>query len=198
MQFNFVLHQFTNFYNCMFFPFHQLLNPLHSAARYGKYRKVISLLKKSDDINKKNERGVSMWKANSNHWNHGLDFWSKLLDRVTGFDLFNFHPIKCAELDDINCLFISWTSKSPFLWMLVNVHECTMHKLHRWMCIVNLWCTCIELTVPSGTLPTYCKHVKATRSILTKNYCAIENCCQVPYWLGLTRLIPMVLSNVTM
>ena len=101
-----------------------------------------------------------LWLALSNQWTGlGPDCWTGLLDWITGFNLVtshDFHPIKFAEFDylTINC-----TSSSHC--MLVNVHECTLHKLHRRMCIMSSWC---EFTAPSGCS----KYVKKTPELLAK------------------------------
>ena len=75
----------------------------------------------------------------------GLDYWTGLMDWVTGLNLFishDLHPIKYCKFGYNKC-----TSSSQC--MLGNVHECTMHKLHGQMCIMNSWCTRSELRAPS-------------------------------------------------
>ena len=67
------------------------------------------------------------------------------MDWITRLNLFmshDLHPIKCCKFGYSKC-----TSSSHC--MLGNVHECTMHKLNEWMCIMNSWCTCSELKAPS-------------------------------------------------
>ena len=85
------------------------------------------------------------------------------MDWITGLNLFishDFHPIKCRKFGySINC-----TSSSHCI--LGNVHECTMHKLHGQICIMNSWCTRSELKAPSDVQ----KIIKSTdKGLFTKN-----------------------------
>ena len=71
-----------------------------------------------------------------------------------------------AELQYMYCNsckfgYCNWAAS--FYFMLRNVHECTMHKLHGWMCVINLWCTLSELKAPSD----YSKRKRAPK-VLTK------------------------------
>ena len=64
----------------------------------------------------------------------GLDYWTGLIDWITGLNLFISHDLKCCKFG-----YSKRTSSSHC--MLGNVHECTMHKLHGRMCIIHSWCT---------------------------------------------------------
>ena len=110
----------------------------------------------------------------------GLDCWTGLMDWIAGLNLFlshDFHPIKCCKFGYSNYLTKSCTSPSHYV--LGNVHERTMHKLHGRMCIMNSWCTCSELKAPSD----YSKHKRAWK-VLTKgsllNYVLSE--CEEECW----------------
>ena len=91
-------------------------------------------------------RGISvslLRKVISNHWTGfsvdwiaGLDWWTGLLDLICSFCMIS---IPSNVNLNSNYLTVSCTSSSH--WMLGNVHECTMHKLHGRMCIMNSWCT---------------------------------------------------------
>ena len=73
----------------------------------------------------------------------GLDCWTGLMDWITALNLFishDLHPIKCLS-------YSKRTSSSHC--MLGNIHECTVHKLHGRMCIMNSWCTSSELKASS-------------------------------------------------
>ena len=75
----------------------------------------------------------------------GPDCWTGLMDWITGLNLFishDLHPIKCRKFGYSKC-----TSSSHC--MLGNVHECTMHKPHGRMCVMNSWCTRSELKASS-------------------------------------------------
>ena len=70
----------------------------------------------------------------------GLDCWTGLMDWIIGLNLLishDLHPIKCCKFG-----YSKRTSSSHCL--LGNVHECTMHKLHGRMCIMNSWCACSD------------------------------------------------------
>ena len=131
------------------------------------------------------------WVGPGNKARTGL--WTKLLDWTDGLNCWTkfvhitwLHPIKWCKFGCINYLTISCTSS--FYCMLGSVHECTMHKLHGRMCIMNSWCTCSEVKAPSD----YSKHKRAWK-VLTKgsllNYvlseCEEERWC---YWVVVTRL----------
>ena len=98
----------------------------------------------------------------------GLDCWSGLIDWITGLNLFmlhDLHPIKCHKFG-----YSKHISSSHC--MLGNVHECTMHKLHGRMCIINSWCTRSEFKAPSD----YSEHAKSIKNtdkglFTTKNKC---------------------------
>ena len=111
----------------------------------------------------------------SNHWT-GL--WTGLLDWtdgwITGLNLFishDLHPIKCHKFG-----YSKHTSSSHC--MLGNVHECTMHKLHGRMCIMNPWCTCSKLKAPSD----YSKYAKRVSKIPTKAS-LLKPECHGEHWL---------------
>ena len=99
-----------------------------------------------------------------------LDCWTGLLDWIIGINLVTshgFHPIKFAEFDylTINC-----TSSSHC--MLVNVHECTLHKLHRQMFTMSSW---YELTAPSGCNKYVKEHQNYWQRIHPRMYCVMDN-----------------------
>ena len=94
--------------------------------------------------------------------------WTGLLDWITGFNLVtshDFHPIKFAECDylTINC-----TSSSHC--MLGNVHDCTLHKLHRRMFTISSWC---ELTAPSDCSKYVKEHQNYWQRLHPRMYCAM-------------------------
>ena len=126
----------------------------------------------------------------------GLDCWTGLKDWITGLNLFishDFHPIKCCKFGYSNCLTISCTSS--LYCMLGNVHECTVHKPHGRMCIMNSWCTRSELKA----LSDYSKHERAGTDKGLFNVlpeCHVERWCQMLYWLVVAYVIPTVLLNV--
>ena len=126
----------------------------------------------------------------------GLDCWTGLMDWIIGLNLFishDLHPIKCRKFGYSNCT-------SSFHCMLGNVHECTMHKLHGRMCIMNSWCTPSELKAPSD----YSKRAKEHhKGLFTENNvlpeCRGERWCQMLCWLVVPGyVIPVVLLNVVM
>jgi len=68
-----------------------------------------------------------------NTYNQWIVLWTSLLDWTAEHDYWilicsyhYFYPINCGF---INCLMVHC--------MLVHVHECTMHKVHRCICIMN-------------------------------------------------------------
>jgi len=72
----------------------------------------------------------------SNCWT-GL--WTGLLDWTAGLDYCCSYHMTSTQSDDefghINCLMLLTSSH----YMRENVHECTMHKTHRRMCIISSW-----------------------------------------------------------
>ena len=114
----------------------------------------------------------------------GLDCWSGLIDWITGLNLFmlhDLHPIKCHKFG-----YSKHISSSHC--MLGNVHECTMHKLHGRMCIINSWCTRSEFKAPSD----YSEHAKSIKNtdkgLFTTKTNVLMEChgvrwCQMLYWL---------------
>ena len=84
----------------------------------------------------------------------------------------------------------NYLTATSFLLHARDVHECTMHKLHERMCIMNSWGTRSELKAPSD----YSKHKRASQvltkaSLLKTMHCRIvmENAgCQMLYRLVVT------------
>ena len=114
----------------------------------------------------------------------GLDCWTGLMDWITGLNLFisyDLHPIKCRKFGYSEC--------TSFSHCMLGNEQCTMDKLHAWMCIMNSWCTCSELKAPSE-FKTASK-VQTKGSLLKTNVlpeCHGERWCQMLYWLAVTRL----------
>ena len=102
------------------------------------------------------------------------------MDWIAGlkFILHDFHPIKCPKFGYF--LIISCTSSSHC--MVENVNECTLHKLHGWMCTMSSLCTLSELKAPSVAMQ---KRIKSTdKGLFTKkNHCDMGNTC-VMYYTG--------------
>ena len=109
------------------------------------------------------------------------------MDWITGLNLLISHdlrPIKCRKFG-----YSKHTSSSHC--MLGNVHECSMHKLHGWMCIMNSWCACSELKTPSVASMQRASKALTKASLLKTNVlpeCHGERWCQMLYWLVVTRL----------
>lgn len=82
-----------------------------------------------------------IWSYLTTGLNCELDCWTGLLDFICSCHMISIQ-LNVLNSVTLTVLFINCTSLSHCI--LVNVHECTIHKLNWHTCTISSWYTCIE------------------------------------------------------